>query len=110
MNNEPALIDKVALCFGGSRGIGATIVRRFAANAASVALALPIEDVPPNSLPLEMSAVWQTKSAARTGGPVVYRAPEGNPGTKQCPEIQCVQAPRRRKEEAPKGLMRLPLE
>src|SRR6476620_6709297 len=38
MYNEPRLIDKVALVFGGSRGIGAAIVRRLAANGASVAL------------------------------------------------------------------------
>jgi 3-oxoacyl-[acyl-carrier protein] reductase len=38
MCNEPALIDKVALVLGGSRGIGAAIVRRLAANGASVAL------------------------------------------------------------------------
>jgi NAD(P)-dependent dehydrogenase (short-subunit alcohol dehydrogenase family) len=31
MYNEPRLIDKVALVFGGSRGIGAAIVRRLAA-------------------------------------------------------------------------------
>jgi len=38
MYNEPTLIDKVALVLGGSRGIGAAIVRRLAANGASVAL------------------------------------------------------------------------
>src|SRR6202795_4240865 len=38
MYNEPTLIDKVALVVGGSRGIGAAIVRRLAANGASVAL------------------------------------------------------------------------
>ena len=38
MHNEPTLIDKVALVVGGSRGIGAAIVRRLAANGASVAL------------------------------------------------------------------------
>src|SRR6202041_3107052 len=38
MYDEPALIDKVALVFGGSRGIGAAIVRRLAADGASVAL------------------------------------------------------------------------
>ena len=38
MHNEPALIDKVALVLGGSRGIGAAIVRRLAANGASVAV------------------------------------------------------------------------
>src|ERR1700689_1287294 len=38
MSNEPALIGKVALVLGGSRGIGAAIVRRLAADGASVAL------------------------------------------------------------------------
>jgi len=38
MSNQPALVDKVALVLGGSRGIGAAIVRRLAANGASVAL------------------------------------------------------------------------
>ncbi len=38
MFNEPMLVDKVALVLGGSRGIGAAIVRRLAANGASVAL------------------------------------------------------------------------
>ena len=38
MNNQPALIDKVALVLGGSRGIGAAIVRRLAADGAAVAL------------------------------------------------------------------------
>src|ERR1700721_3928618 len=38
MFNEPTLIDKVALVLGGSRGIGAAIVKRLAANGASVAL------------------------------------------------------------------------
>jgi 3-oxoacyl-[acyl-carrier protein] reductase len=38
MYNVPALVDKVALVLGGSRGIGAAIVRRLAANGASVAL------------------------------------------------------------------------
>src|SRR6267378_3671635 len=38
MHDQPRLIDKVALVFGGSRGIGAAIVRRLAANGASVAL------------------------------------------------------------------------
>src|ERR1700674_574682 len=38
MSNQPALVDKVALVVGGSRGIGAAIVRRLAANGASVAL------------------------------------------------------------------------
>jgi 3-oxoacyl-[acyl-carrier protein] reductase len=38
MYDEPTLTDKVALVFGGSRGIGAAIVRRLAANGASVAL------------------------------------------------------------------------
>jgi 3-oxoacyl-[acyl-carrier protein] reductase len=38
MGNERRLADKVALVFGGSRGIGAAIVRQFAADGASVAL------------------------------------------------------------------------
>ena len=38
MSNEPQLADKVALVFGGSRGIGAAIVKRLAADGASVAL------------------------------------------------------------------------
>src|SRR5258708_15179036 len=38
MSNQPALVDKIALVLGGSRGIGAAIVRRLAANGASVAL------------------------------------------------------------------------
>src|SRR5260370_9649707 len=38
MFNEPTLIDKVALVLGGSRGIGAAIVRRRGADGASVAL------------------------------------------------------------------------
>jgi 3-oxoacyl-[acyl-carrier protein] reductase len=38
MGNEPQLTDKVALVFGGSRGIGAAIVRQLAADGASVAL------------------------------------------------------------------------
>src|SRR5258707_1715480 len=38
MRNQPALVDKVALGLGGSRGIGAAIVRRLAADGASVAL------------------------------------------------------------------------
>jgi len=38
MGNEPQLADKVALVFGGSRGIGAAIVRQLAAHGASVAL------------------------------------------------------------------------
>src|ERR1700682_1882409 len=36
--NEPRLTDKVALVFGGSRGIGAAIVKELAADGASVAL------------------------------------------------------------------------
>ena len=38
MYNESTLLDKIALVVGGSRGIGAAIVRRLAANGASVAL------------------------------------------------------------------------
>jgi 3-oxoacyl-[acyl-carrier protein] reductase len=38
MDNEPRLTDKIALVLGGSRGIGAAIVKQFAANGASVAL------------------------------------------------------------------------
>ena len=38
MRNEHELADKVALVFGGSRGIGAAIVRQLASNGASVAL------------------------------------------------------------------------
>jgi 3-oxoacyl-[acyl-carrier protein] reductase len=38
MGSERALTDKVALVFGGSRGIGAAIVRQLAADGASVAL------------------------------------------------------------------------
>ena len=38
MGSEPELAGKVALVFGGSRGIGAAIVRRLAADGASVAL------------------------------------------------------------------------
>src|SRR5260370_8879182 len=38
MSNEPRLTDKVALVFGGSRGIGAAIVKQLAADGASVAL------------------------------------------------------------------------
>jgi 3-oxoacyl-[acyl-carrier protein] reductase len=38
MGNEPRLTDKVALVFGGSRGIGAAIVKQFATDGASVAL------------------------------------------------------------------------
>ena len=38
MGNEPRLADKVALVFGGSRGIGAAIVRQLATDGASVAL------------------------------------------------------------------------
>src|SRR5260221_14445667 len=38
MYDEPTLTDKVALVFGGFRGIGAAIVRRLAANGASGAL------------------------------------------------------------------------
>jgi 3-oxoacyl-[acyl-carrier protein] reductase len=38
MGNEPRLTDKVAVVFGGSRGIGAAIVRQLAADGASVAL------------------------------------------------------------------------
>src|SRR5258707_1639119 len=38
MSNEPGLTDKSALVFGGSRGIGAAIVKQLAADGASVAL------------------------------------------------------------------------
>jgi 3-oxoacyl-[acyl-carrier protein] reductase len=38
MSIEPRLADKVALVFGGSRGIGAAIVKQLAADGASVAL------------------------------------------------------------------------
>ena len=38
MTNEPRLVDKVALVFGGSRGIGAAIVKQLASDGASVAL------------------------------------------------------------------------
>src|SRR5260221_1890278 len=38
MSNEPGLTDKIALVFGGSRGIGAAIVKQLAADGASVAL------------------------------------------------------------------------
>jgi 3-oxoacyl-[acyl-carrier protein] reductase len=38
MANEPRLSDKIALVFGGSRGIGAAIVKQLAADGASVAL------------------------------------------------------------------------
>ena len=38
MGNERRLADKVALVFGGSRGIGAAIVKQFATDGASVAL------------------------------------------------------------------------
>jgi 3-oxoacyl-[acyl-carrier protein] reductase len=38
MSNKLELADKVALVFGGSRGIGAAIVKELAANGASVAL------------------------------------------------------------------------
>ena len=38
MDSEPRLTDKVALVFGGSRGIGAAIVKQLAADGASVAL------------------------------------------------------------------------
>ena len=38
MDNEARLTDKVALVFGGSRGIGAAIVKQLAADGASVAL------------------------------------------------------------------------
>src|SRR3984893_12688462 len=38
MANDPRLRDKVALVFGGSRGIGAAIVKQLAADGASVAL------------------------------------------------------------------------
>jgi 3-oxoacyl-[acyl-carrier protein] reductase len=38
MGIEPRLTDKVALVFGGSRGIGAAIVKQLAADGASVAL------------------------------------------------------------------------
>ena len=38
MGSERRLTDKVALVFGGSRGIGAAIVKRLAADGASIAL------------------------------------------------------------------------
>ena len=38
MGSGPPLMDKVALVFGGSRGIGAAIVKRLAVDGASVAL------------------------------------------------------------------------
>jgi 3-oxoacyl-[acyl-carrier protein] reductase len=38
MTKEPRLTDKVALVFGGSRGIGAAIVKQLAADGVSVAL------------------------------------------------------------------------
>jgi 3-oxoacyl-[acyl-carrier protein] reductase len=38
MDNEPRLTDKIALVLGGSRGIGAAIVKQLAADGASVAL------------------------------------------------------------------------
>src|ERR1700722_18094108 len=38
VDNEARLMDKVALVFGGSRGIGAAIVKQLAADGASVAL------------------------------------------------------------------------
>jgi 3-oxoacyl-[acyl-carrier protein] reductase len=38
MGNEPRLSDKIALVFGGSRGIGAAIVKQLAADGASIAL------------------------------------------------------------------------
>src|ERR1700682_6324777 len=38
MSNQPALVDKVALVLGGSRGIGAAIAIRLAADGAMVAL------------------------------------------------------------------------
>jgi 3-oxoacyl-[acyl-carrier protein] reductase len=38
MTSEPRLTDKVALVFGGSRGIGAAIVKQLAADGVSVAL------------------------------------------------------------------------
>jgi 3-oxoacyl-[acyl-carrier protein] reductase len=38
MDNQPRLTDKIALVLGGSRGIGAAIVKQLAADGASVAL------------------------------------------------------------------------
>jgi 3-oxoacyl-[acyl-carrier protein] reductase len=63
MGNKPQLTDKVALVFGGSRGIGAAIVRQLAADGASVALTYA------NS---PEKAAQSARAAAETqGGPVI---------------------------------------
>ena len=63
MGNGPQLTDKVALVFGGSRGIGAAIVKQLAADGASVALTYA------NS---PEKAAQTARAAAETqGGPVI---------------------------------------
>jgi 3-oxoacyl-[acyl-carrier protein] reductase len=63
MGNKPQLTDKVALVFGGSRGIGAAIVRQLAADGASVALTYA------NSP--EKAAQTARAAAEMQGGPVI---------------------------------------
>jgi 3-oxoacyl-[acyl-carrier protein] reductase len=63
MRNEPQLADKVALVFGGSRGIGAAIVWQLAADGASVALTYV-------SSP-EQAAQTARAAAETQGGPVI---------------------------------------
>jgi 3-oxoacyl-[acyl-carrier protein] reductase len=71
MDNEPQLTEKVALVFGGSRGIGAAIVRQLAADGASVVLTYV------NS---PQKAVEIARAAETHGRPVIaIKADSGDP-------------------------------
>ena len=65
MSNQPALVDKVALVLGGSRGIGAAIARRLAADGAMVCATASATALGSALSALIVITGWPCASAAR---------------------------------------------
>lgn len=92
MHNERQLADKVALVFGGSKGIGAAIVTKLAADGASVALKTRVIKFDPRRMWSDRSGSPSATSYSKSQTTMVEKLLTGELGSDEALETRMLLA------------------